>query len=100
MYHFSILDFKNYMPRYLINAYSINYADICPLTNKDIMLQKKLSIIKVAWMIAVYRAIENKKLLIKKKLILKIKFDSASHKLKNFNLDISKIYLDILNKIK
>jgi len=54
MYHFSILDFKNYLPRYLINAYSINYADICPLTNKDIMLQNTMSIIKVAWMIAVY----------------------------------------------
>ncbi len=62
-----IIHFKDYIPRYFIN-YSINYADIIPLINKDIMLQNKMSIIKVAWMIAVYRAIENKKLLIKKNL--------------------------------
>ena len=94
-----IIQYKNYYNNNN-NYYANNYADIIPLINTDIMLQNKMSIIKVAWMIAVYREIENKKLLIKNKLILKIKFDSASHKLKKFNLDISKIYLDILNKIK
>jgi len=59
-----IIQYKNYYNNN--NYYANNYSDIIPLINKDIMLQNKMSIIKVAWMIAVYRAIENKKLLIKK----------------------------------
>ena len=40
-----IIQYKNY---YNNNYYSIKYAAIIPLINKDIMLQNKMSIIKVA----------------------------------------------------
>ena len=43
-----IIQFKDYIPRYFYNynSYSINYADIFPLTNTDIMLQKKCQLSK------------------------------------------------------
>jgi len=51
----------------------------------DIVLQSKMSKIRVCWMIAVYRAIENRKIIIIRQTIIQLEIDFKK-KIKSANL--------------